>query len=276
MQRRYRRLVTAGAGLLVASAAVAGTPLPDPPFATGGFVPPDSTVFKQEVAVGKLLAKYSKNRAKCDQKAVTGLQLAYEPMNQTKVMALQEAWTECVAKVVAKYEVGRDKLLLKGTPACLDQAGIDGIVAQIDAQFPVLGAVVFCDGGAAAPDPVTMLNIPDFKKEAEGEVDASKVALKAGLRADKCYAKALKLAFKFGGTIDPDLLAKIQACFEKVSTLANEEMQKLEQTQKLPVCLPLVDAEGLVANVIALAGEFIDENYCASPSGAFVDGPDAS
>ena len=35
----------------------------------------------------------------------------------------------------------------------------------------------------------------------------------------------------------------------------------------------LISAEGVVDLAVALAGQFSDENYCASPSGAFVDGP---
>jgi hypothetical protein len=34
-------------------------------------------------------------------------------------------------------------------------------------------------------------------------------------------------------------------------------------------------AKNLVATTIGVAGQFNDETYCASPSGAFVDGPDA-
>ncbi len=48
-------------------------------------MPPDSLVFKQEVAVGKILSKYALTRTKCDQKALIGLQLAYEPANPTKI-----------------------------------------------------------------------------------------------------------------------------------------------------------------------------------------------
>jgi hypothetical protein len=48
-------------------------------------------------------------------------------------------------------------------------------------------------------------------------------------------------------------------------------MAKLDQTQKLPACLPLATAQGLVGSAVDLAGQFSDENYCASPSGAFLD-----
>jgi hypothetical protein len=256
------------------SVALAGTPLPDPPFSNGGFVPPNSIVGKQEIAVLKILTKYAVNRTKCDQKAVIGLQLAYEPTNQGKVPGLQDAWTACVAKVGLQYTAGRDKQLLKGTPACLDQAGIDAIRDQIDGQFTLLDPQVYCDDGAAAPDPVTHLNIPDFKKEAAGEVSAAKVLVKAGTLASKCYGSAVVAALRNAGSLPPDILGKIEGCITKASTVGNAAMADLDQTQKLPDCLPLANAQGLVATVVGLGGQFTDLQYCASPSGAFVEGID--
>src|SRR5262245_59438565 len=227
MQRSLREMLTVSAVLLTAGIAVAGTPLPNPPFTTGGFVPPDSLVFKQETAVSKIISKYSVNRTKCDQKAVIALQLAYEPANMGKVPAVQDAWTACVAKVNAAYVKASNALVLKGTPPCLDQAGIDAIKAQIDALLPGLGGIVYCDGDAAAPDPVTMLNIPDFKIEASGEVSTAKVLTKAGTLAAKCYTLALKYAFAGGGTIAPELLAKVDACFDKASVGGSTALDKL-------------------------------------------------
>lgn len=249
-----------------ASAAFAGTPLPNPPFSSGGFVPPDSLTLKQEVSVGKLLTKYAASIAKCDQAAVIALQLAYEPANAQKVPAVQDKWTTCRNNAVTKYGLGREKLLLKGTPSCLDSAGIDAIKAQIDAQFPLLGPIVYCDDGAASPDPVTGLNIPDFKNEAIGEVAAAKVVTKAGTLAGKCYTAAATAAFKL---VDP--LAKFNACIGKAQTASDAAMAKLDQTQKLPSCLSLAMAQGLGGSAISLAGQFTDETYCASPSGAFVE-----
>jgi hypothetical protein len=96
------------------------------------------------------------------------------------------------------------------------------------------------------------------------------VAAKAGLLARKCYTKAVQLVFKLGGTLPPDQLAKINACLAKAQSVSDAAMAKLDQTQKLPDCLPLADAQGLGSDVVALAGQFTDVNYCASPSGAFV------
>jgi hypothetical protein len=279
MRPSLLRLLVVGAIGLGAGIAVAGTPLPNPPFTTGGFVPPDSLAFKQEVAVGKLLSKYALGLAKCDQQALIGLQLAYEPANPSKIGDLQQAWTDCRAGVRSKYDIGRGKLTLKGTPACLDQAGIDAIKAQIDAQFPLLAPFVYCDGDAAAPDPVTGLNIPDFKNEANGEVAAAKVLIKAGTLAGKCYALALKAAFKSvslggDGSLDPGTQAKITTCFDRATVASNAAMDKLDQTHKLPDCLPVASAKNLVTSTIGVAGQFNDETYCASPSGAFVAGDD--
>ena len=85
MRSVLRPLTSVAAVALSAGVVLAGTPLPDPPFSSGGFVAPDSTVYKQELNVGKLLTKYSQGLAKCDQKAVLNLQLAYEPANAGKV-----------------------------------------------------------------------------------------------------------------------------------------------------------------------------------------------
>jgi len=266
MQRSRYRLVSIGVSAFFAGAAFAGTPLPNPPFSNGGFVPPDSLTLKEEVSVGKLLTKYAASIAKCDQAAVIALQLAYEPANAQKVPAVQDKWNVCRANAGTKYGLGRDKLVLKGTPACLDAAGIDAIRAQIDLQFPLLGPIVYCDADAAAPDPVTGLNIPDKKQEAIGEVAAAKVVTKAGSVAGKCYTAAATAVFKL---VDP--LAKFNACIGKAQTASDAAMATLDQTQKLPSCLSLAMAQGLGHSAIALAGQFTDETYCASPSGAFVE-----
>jgi hypothetical protein len=271
MQRSRYRLVSTGICAFFASAAFAGTPLPNPPFSSGGFVPPDSLTLKQEVTVGKLLTKYAASLAKCDQAAVIALQLAYEPANTQKVPDVQAKWTTCRTNAGTKYQVGRDKLLLKGTPPCLDQAGIDAIRAQIDAQFPLLGPIVYCDDGAASPDPVTQLNIPDFKNEAIGEVAAAKVVTRAGTIAGKCYTKTVTVVLKLGGTLTPDALAKFDACIGKAQTASDTAMDKLDQTQKLPGCLSVAMAKNLGTQAINLAGQFTDDTYCASPSGAFVE-----
>lgn len=275
MTRRTARLVGSSlcaAGVFLGRIALAGTPLPDPPFSSGGFVPPTKLALTQELNVAKLISKYAGLRARCDQNALLALQLAYEPANTGKVPSVQQKWTYCVQKADLAYLTLRDRLLLKGTPGCLDQTAIDAIRALVDAQLAILGPIVYCDADAAAPDPVTGLNIPDFKKEAEGEVSAAKAILKAGRYADRCYMKAVTLIFKRLGTLLPADLITIDACLAKVSAVATDSLLKLDQTQKLPACLSLATAQSVADNVVAAAGLFTAINYCASPSGAFVDG----
>ena len=248
-----------------------GTPLPDPPFSSGGDIPPDSTVYRQEYFVSKVLTKYAVNGGKCDYKAVLGLQLAYEPANPTKIAELQQAWTDCHAKVDARYVVERDRVLLRGTPACLDQAGIDAIRDQIDALAPGFQSIIFCDDDAASPDPATGLNIPDFKNEASGEADVAKLTLKLGMTSWKCFLKAAVYAQKFGNPLPPEILERIDTCFDKLELKGMDKVGEFDQQQKLPDCLPLGNAQGLVTTTIDTPGTFTDDVFCASPSSAFLD-----
>ena len=79
----------------------------------------------------------------------------------------------------------------------------------------------------------------------------AKVLVKAGTLAGKCYALALKAAFKSvslggDGSLDSATQAKVTACFNRATTASNTAMDELDQT-----------------------------TYCASPSGAFLAGADA-
>ena len=243
------------------SVALAG-PLPDPPFSSGGFNPPDTTVYKQELGVGKVISKYSVSRTMCDQKAVSALQKAYPPTGDgSKVGAAQDKWSICVATANSKYADARDKALLKGTPACLDQAGIDGIKAQVDAQLPALGPILFCDDGAANPDPVVGQDIPDGADEAKAEVAVAKAALKAGTGAAKCYEKALAAVVKNAGALPQADLDKFNLCIQKISDKGAAAVAKLAPI--LPPCLPMGTANAVVGAAASLAGQFTDDTYCA-------------
>jgi hypothetical protein len=271
MRSSFVLSMSVAAVALSAGFVLAGTPLPDPPFSSGGFVPPDSLTYREELNVGKVLTKYAATVAKCDMKAVIALQLAYEPENMGKVPDVQASWTSCRQKNADKYAALRDALVAKGTPACLDAAGIDAFRAAIDLAIPTFVAAIYCDDDAASPDPVTGINIPDFKIEASGEVSIAKVILKAGASAGKCYTKAAGYAFKFGGTLPPEVLTKINDCLAKYQAGGIAAMDKLDQTQKIPACLTLEQAHNMVTAAVALAGQYSDDNYCASPSGAFLD-----
>lgn len=257
--------------LAMAVPALAGTPLPDPPFSSGGFVPPTSLDLKIESYVGKSLLKYLVNSRKCDYKAVNALQLAYEPANTTKIPAEEAKWQLCRQKVSDRYAYERDAFIAKGAPPCLDQAGIDAIRVLVDAELAGTQAFVFCDADAAAPDPATGLNIPDTNPEANAEAAVTKVLLRLYGYSYKCYLYGAKYAFKFGGTIPPEVMVKVDACFQKAQLKSDGAMATLDQQQKLPDCISLAAAQAAGSAAIAFQGTLTDETYCASPSGAFLD-----
>ncbi|HZR83498.1 MAG TPA: hypothetical protein VFD92_20560 [Candidatus Binatia bacterium] len=258
-----RHLVAScGFALLLVPAAGFATTLPNPPFASGGFVAPDKYVLKQEEYVKKLLGDYLKKRVKCDAIALVNLQLAYTPQNQHKVPDIQASWQGCVQYANDWYAGHRDRLLLKGTPSCLDQTGIDAQKTAVDNQHASSVSAVYCDGDSAAPDPVTGFNIPDEKREVIGENEVAKIVLKAQLSADKCYSRAASYALRNGGTLDQYTLDKIQRCFDKISDHAAAAIADLDQMQKLPACLPPANAQSAVDAATAFSGTSTPAIYC--------------
>lgn len=270
--RQFRtRLALLVLSLLAGSPASAATPLPFPPFAGGGFVPTTKDVLKQEVTVLKVLAKYAYKRSSCDTGLLDDLTLAYTSANGTKIAAVQAKWVECVAKVDQRYAYDRDKALLKGTPACLGQAAIDALRAQIDVQLAMSGAVAYCDADDAAPDPVTMLNVPDKVKEADGESEAGKLITKSYYNTVKCLASVLPRLVR-EQAVSTDNADRFSICLDKIEGRATSTADDLEQTQQLPSCL---STSALVAAAVG-ARDFGSGTsgaiFCASPGGAFVDG----
>ena len=166
-----------------------------------------------------------------------------------------------MATANSKYADARDKTLLKGTPACLNQAGIDAIKAQVDAQLPLLGPILFCDNDAANPDPVVGQDIPDGADEAKAEVAVAKAALKAGTSAGKCYEKAVAAVVKNAGTLPKADLDKFNLCVQKISDKGAAAVAKLAPI--LPTCLPMGTANAVVGAAASLAGQFTDDTYCA-------------
>jgi hypothetical protein len=269
MKSRVMLTLSSAGALLTAGIALAGL-LPDPPFTTGGFNPPDATVLKQEQSVGKVITKYVGSRTKCDHKAIGSLQKSHLAVDPAGIAAAQAAWTACVGSANAKYIAARDKLILGGTPACLNAAGIDGIKNQLDVQLPALGGAVFCEA-TFGNDPVSLLNVPATAAFAKAEIAVAKVATKAGTGARKCYTKAAATVNKNLGTLPAADLIKFNDCLAKAAAGGAAAVAKLVAGGTLPGCLPGPTADLLVSAAVTLGGSFNDETYCQSPSGAFID-----
>lgn len=257
--------------LLAATRSPAATPLPDPPFTGGGYVPVSKYVLKQEVAVLKVLANYTLRRSSCDTGLLDDLVLAYTSASGSKIVDVEAQWVACVTKAEARYAYERDKVLAKGTPPCLGSTEIDTLRAFVDLQLAAGGSVAFCDADNAAPDPVTSLNVPDKVKEAGGESEAAKRIHRSSSDAMKCLAYVLPRLFR-DQTVSADNIDRFSSCLDKLATRAASTADELEQTQQLPSCLPtsalVAAALGARDAAILLSGGV----FCQSPGGAFVDG----
>jgi hypothetical protein len=267
------RLAALVSALLASSAAFAVT-LPDPPFTGGGYVPVTKDVLKQELGVLKVLVKYGVKRATCDSALIDDLTLAYTSNAGTKIVAVQTKWVECVNKVADRYAYERDKLLLKGTPACLGQSAIDALRADLDAQLAAGSSVAYCDGDNAAPDPVTGLNVPDKVQEATGEAEAGKRIVKSYYEALKCLYGIVPRVFR-EQTVSQDNRDRMSYCLDKIAARIDDTMLKLAQTSKLPSCLPASVAIAAALGARDFGTSSSGGIFCASPGGAFIDGASA-
>lgn len=265
------RLAALVSALLASSVALAATPLPDPPFPGGGFVPATKDVLKQELSVLKVLAKYGVKRATCDSALIDDLVLAYTSNAGSKIMAVQDKWVECVQKAADRYGYERDKVLLKGTPGCLDQAGIDALRSQLDAQLAAGSSIAYCDGDNAAPDPVTALNVPDKVQEATGEAEAGKRIVKSYYEALKCLYGVVPRLFR-EQAVSSDNKDRMSYCLDKIAARVDDTMTKLDQTQKLPSCLPASLGTAAALSARDFGSSSSGGIFCASPGGAFIDG----
>ena len=261
--RRYLTALVASIALSFTGAlASAGTPLPDPPFPGGGFIPPDKSVLKQEDDVLKLLVKYASKRSICDSALLDDLTLAYVGGNPTKLDAVHAKWLACVVKVSDRYAYERDRRIAKGSPACLDAAAIDALRAALDAKLAQWSAAIYCDDAGASPDPVTGLNVPDKVKDATGEAEAAKRVVKSYADAARCTRGIVGKAVR-EQTITEDHALRVARCNEKIAALADGTAQDLAQTQKLPQCLA---PELLVATALDARDFFLSSTggiYCA-------------
>ena len=271
MRPSHVRFVSLVSAMLASSVAIAATPLPDPPFPGGGSVPVTKDVLRQELNVLKVLVKYGTKRAGCDSALIDDLTLAYTSNAGSKIMAVQDKWVACVQKVEDRYVYERDKVLLKGTPGCLDQAGIDALRADLDGQLAVGSSIAYCDGDNAAPDPVTALNVPDKVQEATGEAEAGKRIVKSYYEALKCLYGVVPRLFR-EQAVSQENKDRMSYCLDKIAARVDDTMGKLDQTQKLPSCLP----EPLAVAAAISARDFGTSSsggiFCASPGGAVIDG----
>src|SRR5690349_10944610 len=131
------RIASVIALVLAALPAVStAIPLPDPPFANGGFVSPTDAVLAQQQAIEKLIGAYIGKNDTCDRHALAALNKAYPPVGDGDPVTIQKVrdkWANCLAKVFnAIYIAGVDAIVQTGPPACLDGPGIQNVLDGSD------------------------------------------------------------------------------------------------------------------------------------------------
>ena len=267
------RAILASLSLAVAlQPAFAGTPLPNPPFLAGGFAAPDRKVLRQEDSSRDLVEAYYRRRSNCRRQAIRRLQTAYRLGSATLIARGQSKWSACDAKAGQRYAEDVADRLVKGTPSCLGQPAFDAMRSLADAVIASEGPILACDGGGAAPDPVVGVNVPDKESEAKGESGAIDRVVRTALGTGRCTETAARAAVRGGGTMKPSDFDELQTCLADRLVASDDHFQRLAATNKLPSCLPTTAAqnEALGSQLFSLVLSSIV--YCASPSGAFVDG----
>lgn len=263
MKGKFLATISGTAMVLAAGVALAGTPLENPPFTNGGFVPPNKDVLKAETASGGIVTKYTGAITKCDQKLVVALNKA--GIDLGKIADANTKWNDCKLKANTKFNDSVVKQIAKGkNPSCLDGAAIGGIKGQIDALLAINNPLVYCDGPT---DPGSGFKIPTTSNFAKGETGVGAAAVKAGSAVAKCFNKSVDADFK--GAVDQ---TKHTDCVNKAAAKGLDTVNKLNGKSLLPGCLPLGVAAAIINIGVGAGGDYTDETFCASPSGAFIDG----
>jgi hypothetical protein len=254
-------------GLMLASlpAVSAAAPLPDPPFANGGFVSPSDAVRSQQQAIEKLIAKYVGKNDTCDRQALAALNKAYPPVGDGEgIQKARDKWGNCMARAFNKiYSAGVDAIVQTGPPACLDGAGIRNILDGSEFVRRYVRDFSFCDGDAANPDPLTHFAIPDSLDEVKAELRTHKPAIKAGTSVGRCYAKAAARAFKNGGTLDAGELQRLSRCEQKAIAKGVAAVEAAAAASVLPPCLSVVNLQTQIEGAPSTATGIASLVYCA-------------
>lgn len=225
-----RAALFAAGALLAGTAGTAGTagatPLPNPPFTEGGFVPPDSAVLKAEAAVSKVIAKAVGNGAKCYTKGVANIFAGKGGIDGDG--GANACVNDSVKGVAAKAQAAiLGKILTYPAPvqACL--AANAGTLLGLGSQTQGLLPQALCSGtndlpaiyGAGA-------KLPDDKATLKTVLSSIGIFSKAGAGVQKCIDKGIKA---LAGGADGDggvaacadgQIAKGEAAFAKLAEKA--------------------------------------------------------
>ncbi|TMB44171.1 MAG: hypothetical protein E6J55_10680 [Deltaproteobacteria bacterium] len=207
-----------------------------------GVVPKDKATAKCEFKAAAQVVKASKKIAACHVKRALLLGKLDEAAEET-----------CETSVAAAYDA---KVHGATCPACFSNLKGSTLVTIVDSQ----SGAVYCSGSTAFGTDDGSAKIPPDKATAKCENKvATKLAKLVGA-ITACHVKAAKVAFKTKITTDQNTDQSCEdaakAAFTKTSTTGC-------------TCVKLTDIANGTEALLDVSNEAI---FCASPSGAFVDG----
>jgi len=273
MKSKLFSFVAAAAVVASGTVAMAGNPMPNPPFTTALYPtgPDAKALLKTEASVNGLINKALAAGAKCYQKGVSNI-FGGKPDGTAPCLGGLSTGTGAIGKVL----VGLAKIEEKapaGSTTCIT-TGLALQVASLTGLIPSLLPVALCEGTAdinASPLVVKICGsdvggptcttdddcgagtcsgadygpgsvIPSSKDILKTETAAIGIASKAGAAVAKCIDKAVAAEVKLPGS------SNAQLCINSAKLKGLEAVNKLaEKTGQTPSCL-------LGANSICVGG----------------------
>ncbi len=292
MKSKFTSFVATAAVLVSGTVALAGNPMPNPPFTTALYPtgPDAKALLKTEASVNGLINKALGTGAKCYQKGVSNI-FGGKPDGTAACLGGLTTQTGAIGKVL----VGLAKIEEKapaGSTACI----LSGLLAQVNnltGLIPSLLPVALCEGtadintsplvakicGSVAGGPSCTVDgdcaagtcagadygtgsvIPTTKDSLKTESSAIGIASKAGAAVAKCIDKAVAAEVKLPGSSNAGL------CINNAKLSGLTAVNKLaEKTGQQPTCLlgtgqsaTLIATTNSLADAILSIGDVI---YC--------------
>src|SRR5262245_19325211 len=141
--------------LLLSRLVAAQTPLPDPPFINGGYLPPDATSAQVEDQLAAFLLGLDRAaHVNCVARLVPGLFRANRSGNAAMVAEVSAKYSDCRRAAYEGWVAFRNGLVAAGgIPACLaGPLDLDAVHGQIESVTYLTLANIFCDGPVASID----------------------------------------------------------------------------------------------------------------------------
>lgn len=238
----------------VVTRAHAGTPLP--PAFGGGFLPPNTTYGRGADGSLESFATYAGFISKCYRKAVRD-----EFGGKPSLLA------DCLLEGDLKFANQAAVRDLKGwLPPCLSGGNTTAILTSIE-NFLESGVPdeIWCAGSTPLPPVFNGGLVPPNQTFRDGENLVHAIFARYWRATAACYRKGSKRLLAGA----PDDTAN---CVLQARGRTDGRLNRLLQNGKTPPCLGQTQQQAYLANWDAFIQSMNPLIFCASPSGAFVDG----